>query len=645
MKRKIILIILIFIMSVSLGCKPPAPAAPPPLPGGKSFDFTLSQLAGKDTLGREFLPNRGFEQKKYVGLSYLTLGSELGAKSIHRTDELLEKYGELSDWVTTHGETPESIEEYYSQHPLFRRDNVTDENGDVIAPNSENYWIGEPIYGFYSQCDPWVLKRQLALFGYMDIDFLWIDFSNYEFYFLDATNALLTAIAEMKRDGYKVPDAAFMLPENAMYTEKMLGSVWNYYMKQSRYKDVWFLGDKTINPAQKPMIVGNFTSTDAEVWEKRVWLKQMQWPGQAHNEDAMPWIDWADKQQNHNGVMNVSVAQHVGMWSSQAYLNRNQGSGYHGRGWTYGDTTTGYDPVKVKSGANFEQQWDWAIDNDVYLITIREWNEWAARKLGTEEPGAETSKFAPLVDEFNDTYSRCIEMMDGGYGDNFVMQMARKIREFKGIGEGSYNNVADNAKTTLDINQLSSWDSVYNIYTDYTGVIQERTGIETDKTGVRYYDTTNRNDIGSIKMASDIAHLYVNVTCAEDIKPYVSGDSGWMNLYVSTGKTGGWENYNYLINATPNGGNTTVHALTANSEGKKVLGNTSTAAYVLSGKTISFKIALSDLGVSSGSVIQIKATDNVGGVGAFKVKGTADDFYITGDAAPYGRFNYTFKIA
>lgn len=45
-------------------------------------------------------------------------------------------------------------------------------------------------------------------------------------------------------------------------------------------------------------------------------------------------------------------------------------------------------------------------------------------------------------DLFNCAFSRDAEMMKGGYGDNYYMQIARNVRNFKGKSVNNTDNVA-----------------------------------------------------------------------------------------------------------------------------------------------------------------------------------------------------------
>ena len=38
-----------------------------------------------------------------------------------------------------------------------------------------------------------------------------------------------------------------------------------------------------------------------------------------------------------------------------------------------------------------------------------------------------------FVDQYNAEFNRCIQPMKGGYTDNYYMQMAENIRQYKGI--------------------------------------------------------------------------------------------------------------------------------------------------------------------------------------------------------------------
>ena len=107
-----------------------------------------------------------------------------------------------------------------------------------------------------------------------------------------------------------------------------------------------------------------------------------------------------------------------------------------------------------------------------------------------------------------------------------------------------------------------------------------------------------------------------------------------MNLYLAAGGTGGWENYDYIVNALPAAdGTTSVERFCG--ERRETVGK---ARYHVEGNRIFFAVPLSFFGGKSGDTIEIKATDNV-------AEGDIMNFYISGECAPAGRLNYAYRLA
>lgn len=616
-----------------------------PYPDMNDYEFTVSQLAGTDSLGRVIMPTNKKSNDKYVGMFYNVNNSEADSTTpeIYDITKIMQGYDSIQEWLAK-GKT---LEEYFEYNPVFSR---ADDN--EISPNGKTHWYAEPLFGYYANRDKWVIRKQMELLGLMGVDFIMIDLTNYPYYFQESVTAVLDVLVEMLDEGVTVPQAMLVLPTFPQYAKTMLNGCYTRYYGERKYRKVWFVGDESVNPSGKAWVVGNFKEVDRAEWSDKLFLKQMQWPTDEPEPDAMPWIDWNEYQHNHNGIMNVSPSQHLdACWSSRAYLEYNS-SVYRARGWTYGDTTTGYEPEKVAAGANYAQQWNYAISGkggEVKIATVTGWNEWAMRKIDKiEEPN---SLYAPFVDEFDLTYSRELEPVAGAYGDNYAFQTAMNIRAFKGLTESE----AVGFRASPNISDGAAWDSFSRKYLDAVGEIGER-NMRTYASGcdLTYTDTTARNDISYLKIVNDGENLYVQVVCKEKISEYKSGDKSWMNLYISTGDENGWENYNYVINGAPNAdGTTSVEKLSADKSGKPVRDASATARYCVFGNAIAFEIPLSAIGQAEGKQIQIKATDNVGGSLAggsgtpfrSELYGNAWDFYLYGDVAPAGRLNYAYKLA
>ncbi len=590
-------------------------------------DFTYAQLMGTDSLERKILPISGTE-KKYVGIFYFVLAGEETHNRIYDNTKLLEQYGKNDS------------------NPVFSKD-----AGEVSPMNWSHYW-GEPLYGYYKASDRWVIRRHLELFMNAGIDFLFLDYSNGHLY-PGPVAALLDVIREMQAEGFEnVPTLAFLLPNDAktnvstgqLGSEDVLERLWNTYYSKPEYDSCWFRGDRSINKYLNPLVIGRFGGVKDETMLDELWLKELQWPlGMADSDSAFPWMEWNSvekPQYNHGGIMNVSVAQHVNSWSSTSFLDAlkvDAGSGkrmysYRARGFDPSQPQFyGTDPQKVLEGTNFKWQWDnvLAQKDSVYMTTVTGWNEWVAPKV---DYGRSQAVFN---DAFNYEFSRDIEMMKGGYGDNYYMQLAGNIRAFKGM----YTEGSDNvmlfpqaaAGSATDVSALPAR------FVDLGGDAVKRLDKAID--GVTdYRDESNRNNILETRVGNDGEYLYIAVTAKEDITPYAAGEDNWMTLYLDCGGKYGWERYNYVINRTPDlaAGETSVEEFTGSGSLTRAAGR---AKISLSGKTVLYAIPLSVIGLSKGSVVGIKATDNL------QSFGDVDDFYISGDCAPLGRLNYAYKIA
>ena len=483
------------------------------------------------------------------------------------------------------------------------------------------------------------------------IDFLYLDYSNGHVY-PAAVDALIRVIKEMQDEGYKnVPTIAFLCPNakdtdsaaNQMGSVDVLDYLWRNYYSDSEYDSCWFRGDKSINRYENPLVIGRFASaTEKEIppiVRDSLWLKELQWPmGMKDTPDAFPWMEWnapGTTQYNHSGIMNVSVAQHVNSWSSTSYLDSltpGKKYSYRARGWDPAEPDKyGADEEKVLAGSNFEWQWQNALaeKDDLYMLTLTGWNEWVAPKVNY---GA--SYGGVFNDAFNCAFSRDAEMMKGGYGDNYYMQIARNVREFSGIREEGTDNVALFGQ--VKASGIADAASLPARFLDIGSDALARTDKAIDDK-IDYSDTSNRNNILETRVGNDGENLYVAVKTKDDVKGPAAGDTNWMTLYLSVG-SGGWENYKFVINRTPElaAGTTSIEKFTGSKTSTISAGS---AKIAVSGDTVFYTIPLSALGVSAGEVVGIKATDNL------QAFGDADDFYISGDCAPLGRLNYAYKIA
>ena len=110
-----------------------------------------------------------------------------------------------------------------------------------------------------------------------------------------------------------------------------------------------------------------------------------------------------------------------------------------------------------------------------------------------------------------------------------------------------------------------------------------------------------------------------------------------MRLFIDLDrdKTTGWEGYDFVVNRVNPGDSATVEKSTNSWNWQK----TGSAEYVVNGKTLVIKIKRSLLGITTSTPINLefKWSDNM------QEDGNIMDFYVNGDVAPGGRFNYIYN--
>lgn len=574
-------------------------------------EYTRLNVVGTDALGRK-ITEKSSETgtTRYVGIFYsLWLGQhKSGQTDIYDITKILQTEG---------GE-------------MRLRD--TSKNYDDTRTN-EFHFFAEPLYGYYSMGDPWVLVRHMELLTLAGIDYLCCDMTNTVIY-PEVVHKLANVLLEFQRQGFNPPKLMF-------YTNSSSGSTvnnvyQNFYKDHPEYDSVWF------KPNGKPAIAGVTSKNNgaSDAWEEGDFISaqmeeyfdvfESQWPtskmtGAAENENALPWMSWYYPQHIHPGTkaMNVSIAQHSETQISYSAKAPESSRGYdHVNDWKESDFT---------AGVNFETEWKTVFDylkkgEDVQNVLVTGWNEWMAIK--TPYNGD-----VSYCDGWNDEYSRDAEMMNGSCGDNFYLQLMRNLRDYKYVKRLHYKYRT--ATTDIrDPSSLSFWNDVKAHYRDFKGDAIARDYENAVGKG-RYTDNSNRNDITDVKVVHDDENLYLYVKTAENVTAYNGTDENWMNVLIGVGEEdGGFNGFGYLLNRKPGtDGKTSLEK----SSGGYRWQSAGEAEYAVYGNVILYKVPLSALGLNKNNCyIRFKVCDNVT---------KPDDimnYYISGDCAPIGRLAYSY---
>ncbi len=519
-------------------------------------------------------------------------------------------------------------------------------NSGLYGPMHAFHWFAEPLYGYYYMNDEWVMRKHLELLTNVGVDFLYFDVTNNSIYAKNAIR-IMELLHELNEQGYDAPEVVFYTNTNA---EQRVKEVYDYIYSKNICPDTWFMIDG------KPVIV----APDGINYNGFFTVKSSQWPNDKEiHENAWPWMDFEWPQRIFNddkgnpSAISVSVAQHAGtvMFSDSSlygdYTNR-------GRSFNnpteYGSNRQGMfnrllkesyaawqaDESLTNHGINFQSQWDYAIKNDVTYVLVTGWNEWIAQRQDGRTYLAEPDPDRVIfVDTASMEFSRDIEMMKGGYFDNYYVQLAYNIQKLKGAAP---TVVQDGRKPINVTGEFDQWADIAVTYTDPTGDAEHR-----DATGfgqTHYVNETGRNDIVTSKITHDTKHLYVYAQTQHDVTMF-DANSAWMQLYVNMDNSAetGWYGYDYIVNYKAKDAFTTTLAKYNGQDGAYGFEVVGEISYRAKDNELMIAIPLELLGVSDYRRISFdfKWADSTSAIN------TMEQFYTDGDCMPLGRMNYVYQ--
>ena len=597
---------------------------------------TVSMLAATDDFGRSVVTCGGENKETYVGVFFFTWHGGLAFKEIYDVTEITENGA--------------NIDRFF-------------EDGSSPANGEAHFW-GKPVWDYYSQADPWVIRKQIEMLTMAGVDFLFFDVTNAQRnvngdipdLYQNNTFAVMDIVKEYADMGWDVPKLMFYTNDNGSSLPgavnppnedlEVVRAIYNtFYLARGGeyYKNIWFA------PNGKPMIVMTATSSslfalgqegdeDYDIY-RYFEFKNTIWPNdaeeKAHPEaeldsNSFSWMETYYPREkdrylrNRGGYVNVSVAQHMNTIRFSD-MEKNFGRGY--------DYVTGKNVSSNSSkGTNYQYLWDRVIEakEDVKIVGVTGWNEW----IGGKFTGKDGRPY--MVDCFNEEYSRDLEPTYGAYKDNFYLQTAKNIRDFK----YDVKPQIQYAEKTLNVQEFTADFTGGITYCDFTGECMQRNFngwcvVPSSDSFTTLRDDSNRNDIDTVTVLHDKDYLYFKITTAANVTTYKNGDTGWMNVMISTGASG--ENslfgYDYVINRNVNGNVSEVSRRTGNNAYEKA----GEASVYVSGNVLQLRVPRAALGLT-GEVPQFnfKVCDNIT---------DSEDilsYYNSGDAAPIGRLGYAY---
>jgi hypothetical protein len=521
-------------------------------------------------------------------------------------------------------------------------------NDTAWRNNSPGYYYWEqPLFGYYKTTDEWVLRKHAEMLADAKVDVVFFDCTNGSFTWDDSLMKLLEVWEQARQDGVNTPKIAFMLPFGA--TDGSLTSLRHLYEMMymgNYYNDLWFYLDG------KPVIMAhpdNLTSSDEDKAIKSFFTFRPGQPDYVNGPSASTYPQWGwlevAPQHGYNKLSNGTYEE-VTVGVSQ---NANAAHGGHCCAFsaqdTYGRSHTMLSGFSKKDsaylyGLNFLEQWDRAYKLDPKLVFVTGWNEFISGQWLPADGWDSSPIPFSFVDEYDWEHSRDIEPNKGWgeKGDVYYMQLVDRVRKFKGM---KVQEDASAAKT-IDITNFDSWSDVKPSYTSYKGNTMHRDAA--GRCNTHYTNTSGRNDIVGAKVARDSKYMYFYVETAEDLT--ASTGKNWMMLFIDAdrNKSTGWQGYDYVINhIQPDLANNKAYIQICKTTDWDWLSN-GECEIAVSGNKLALKVDRSLIGLgATGSTdvlnFEFKWNDNM------QDEGNPMDFYVNGDVAPGGRFNYLYTTS
>ncbi len=575
-------------------------------------NVSSNQWTATDGLGRR-LPGEAeagaVKKDKFVAIFYWTWhqGNDDTTYHVKNITEIVRKY-------------PEAMKDYH--HPAWG----TKQPGFF-------FWE-QPLFGYYKTTDTWVLRKHAEMLADAGVDAVFFDCTNGSITWQDSYEALLKTWDQAQKDGVKVPKIASMLPFGpSAHALVSLRQLYHDLYQPGRYKNLWFywkgkpciMGypDKLTDSAEDRAIAEFFTFRPGQPDYVNGPRRNDQW-GWLEN---YPQHGYVKGENGKFEQVTVGVAQNA-CPATKGHCSAFNLPGSFGRSFSQ---RNGFDPRPdgYLYGWNFQEQWDRAFEVDPELVFVTGWNEyiagqWLPKDNWTGDPFS-------FVDQFDWNHSRDIEPNKGwgDKGDSYYMQLISNVRKFKGMEAPDKAS----APKTIKIGKADQWSDVLPDYNHYKGNTMHRD--HRGRYDQYYKNNTGRNDIVGAKVARDGEKIYFYAETAEKLTS--PNDRNWMMLLIDTdrNKSTGWNGYDFIVNRVSPKGNKAI--VEKNVAGRWEWETVAQTKFAVSNNKLELEIKREILNLTGKDIdIEFKWNDNM------QENGNIMDFYVNGDTAPGGRFNFIY---
>jgi hypothetical protein len=505
--------------------------------------------------------------------------------------------------------------------------------GPELAPH---HW-GESIFGYYVSDDESVLRKHAQMLADADVDMIVFDVTNQVTY-PQSWKALCRVFDRVKREGNRVPQIAFLCPFGD--PRKVMRELWDDLYGRNLYSDLWFRWEgKPLILADPAALSGEQTirimkSDDRDDQIRRFFTFRKPQPDYFAGPTGPEQWGWLEVYPQHAFYKKPGVPEEVAVGVAQnaadGKLSVFTYPTAHGR--SFHDGKEPGPAGRDASGRNFAEQWRRALTIDPAFVFVTNWNEWIAGRFSPANMPLHGTGPVTFVDEFDAEFSRDVEPMKGGHGDNYYYQMIANIRRYKGA-----RPIPPVVSRPIQIDgRFEDWVAVEPEYRDTIGNPVHRDHRGWGKS-LRYVNKTGRNDIVAAKVSIDERAVSFYVRTQDKLTN--PAGRNWMLLFIDADQNSktGWMGYDLVVNRRIGDGSMTI--IERNVGGGYEWGSAVEIPLRVAGNELELAVPRAVFGsVPLPAAIDFKWADNT------YQNGDWSDFTINGDTAPNDRFNFRAKL-
>ncbi len=329
--------------------------------------------------------------------------NKLGCDITDRNDVIGICYTMWFNAIHGDGDTP--IENAYNVAELTEKYGFSAQYGFGTNDERHNavtafhYW-SKPAQGYYRSTDKAAIRNNMTLLYNAGVDFIILDYtyatspgydvgtSPWSSYIEKPSTALLDTIMEMRAEGLGTPYVVFW-----MGSENMFDQIYEQFYGVEKWQDcfVYWNGKPFImNWKYDRNLKNNEKFTVRSMYGLQGKVRSGQWS----------YLEIDNSKTASNEHISVSVA------TQETYMSLPTAHGRDG-------------------GRFWNKQWQNAFKTHPKIVTVTWWNEWCAQLYYVDGVGF------IFTDNFNQEYSRDIEPMEGGHGDQYYRWLCQYISDYR----------------------------------------------------------------------------------------------------------------------------------------------------------------------------------------------------------------------